>query len=66
MLIGKEKMELLNLRKRVVTQKEEIKRLQEKIKRLTNERKAIENRPDTDCVGQLSIEDLAMETMRVE
>ncbi len=35
MLTDKEKMELLNLRRRVVAQKEEIKRLQEQIKRLT-------------------------------
>lgn len=34
MLTDKEKMELLNLRKRVTSQKEEIKRLQEQIKRL--------------------------------
>lgn len=34
MLTDKEKMELLNLRKRVVSQKEEIRRLQEQIKRL--------------------------------
>ena len=34
MLTDKEKMELLNLRRRVVAQKEEIKRLQEQIKRL--------------------------------
>ena len=34
MLTDKEKMELLNLRKRVVAQKEEIKRLQAQIKRL--------------------------------
>ena len=33
-LTDKEKMELLNLRKRVVAQKEEIRRLQEQIKRL--------------------------------
>lgn len=33
-LTDKEKMELLNLRKRVTSQKEEIKRLQEQIKRL--------------------------------
>lgn len=35
MLTDKEKMELLNLRKRVTAQKEEIRRLQEQIKRLT-------------------------------
>lgn len=34
MLTDKEKMELLNLRKRVTAQKEEIRRLQEQIKRL--------------------------------
>ena len=34
MLTDKEKMELMNLRRRVVAQKEEIKRLQEQIKRL--------------------------------
>lgn len=34
MLTDKEKMELLNLRKRIVAQKEEIRRLQEQIKRL--------------------------------
>lgn len=34
MLMDKEKMELLNLRKRVTAQKEEIRRLQEQIKRL--------------------------------
>lgn len=34
MLTDKEKMEMLNLRRRVVAQKEEIKRLQEQIKRL--------------------------------
>lgn len=34
MLTDKEKMELLNLRKRVAAQKEEIKRLQEQNKRL--------------------------------
>lgn len=34
MLTDKEKMELLNLRKRVTAQEEEIRRLQEKIKRL--------------------------------
>lgn len=33
-LTDKEKMELLNLRRHVVAQKEEIKRLQEQIKRL--------------------------------
>lgn len=33
-LTDKEKMELLNLRKRVVAQREEISRLQEQIKRL--------------------------------
>ena len=34
MLTDKEKMELLNLRKRVATQKEEIKRLQKQIELL--------------------------------
>lgn len=34
MLTDKEKMELLNLRKRIVAQRDEIKRLQEQIKRL--------------------------------
>lgn len=35
MLTDKEKMELMNLRRRVVAQKEEIKRLQEQVKHLT-------------------------------
>lgn len=33
-MIDKEKMELLNLRKKVVTQREEIKRLQKRLKEL--------------------------------
>lgn len=38
MLTDKEKMELLNLRKRVTSQKEEIRRLQEQIKRLKEQK----------------------------
>lgn len=38
MLTDKEKMELLNLRKRVIAQKEEIRRLQEQIKRLKEQK----------------------------
>lgn len=41
MLTDKEKMELLNLRRRVVAQREEIKRLQEQVKHL---REQIEER----------------------
>ena len=39
MLTDKEKMELLNLRKRVVAQKEEIKRLQKQIELLKEQTK---------------------------
>lgn len=41
MLTDKEKMELLNLRKRIVAQRDEIKRLQEQVKHL---REQIEER----------------------